>query len=241
MIARAVISSQSGSTMPWVPQTLDALVNIIIPPSGTSSPPLFINAACYTIHRIWSLHTTEATQHLDGSLYEPLELSVDTRDEEHVQHDPHPGVQRAIHTISALSIHTPFSPEFLDYLIGQNLSTLLSLRHYLIDLDAPIEISTPTAKSPEGDGTSDLPEIIHQILLSWMRDVELEEGIKRISEAIEKDKLDVQMLKEIIAGAERPDLRSGLARKDSEVETASPESPVVDDMARTLRGMALHI
>lgn len=206
MIARAVISSSTGPTTQWVPQTLNALLDIILPPNGSSSPQLFINAACYTVHRIWTLHEKETTHHLDSILRNPLEAWTEQVETQ----DPRPELQRAIQYISALSIHTPFSPDFLDYLIGQNLSLLLSLRQDLTELDAPIEISTSSAQPPGENSIAASSETIHQILLSWTRDVGLEDGVRRVIEAKQSDRAEVQYLTKIIAEAERPELANAV-------------------------------
>lgn len=162
-------------------------------------------------------------------------------------------MQRAITCISALLTHTPFSPEFLDYLIGQNLSILIWLRQYLFDPDAPIEISTSTTSSPGSDAGSTsatrgspgqdakgfgstLSKTIHQILLSWARDVGLEDGVRRISQAAEVDGFKLNM---IIAEAERSDLANAIALESSGqvAERGKGEKNEKDPQTEALTGM----
>ena len=129
-------------------------------------------------------------------------------------------MQRAINCISALAIHTPFSPEFLDYLIGQNLSILIWLRQYLFDPDACTEISPANKGSPGNDAGVALSERIHQILLNWVMDVGLEDGVRRIADAGDENDGDEYELDLIIAEAERSDIATALAQKlaDEEAE-----------------------
>lgn len=232
-VARAIIAP-SGTTpiSQWVPKTLGELLEITASSPGTqqinliagavslgsTSPPLFINAACYTIFRIWSLHTEEATEYLDQHLQQPLPEYMDYcksgSKESTKSSNPPAEMQKAVNRISALSIHTPFSPEFLDYLIGRNLSILISLRQYLFDADAPAKISA--AGSPGNDAGSELSKTIHQILLSWARNVGLEDGVQRVTEASKADEVDGFELDMIIAEADRHDLVEAVASKVSD-------------------------
>jgi len=226
-IAKAIIAAPGNSpTTTWVPQTLDDLLRVIAPEAGRTSPLLYINAACYTIFRIWSIHEKYATYHLDKRIQEPLLGYMDHLDKESTTSDPPSEIQRAINYISALAIHTPFSPEFLDYLIGKNLSNLIWLRRHLFDPDACIEISSASSGSIGNDGGVALSERIHQILLSWTRDVGLEDGVDIIAKAAEMDEADGHELDMLVTEAERSDLAETLAKKST---NARSEEEDVDE------------
>jgi hypothetical protein len=216
-------------TSEWVPETLDNLLRIIAPEPGRTSPLLYVNAACYTIFRIWSLHTEDATDHLDKRLQQPLPGYRAYLKEEWTTSDPPSEMQRAINCISALVIHTPFSPEFLDYLIGQNLSVLIWLRQYLLDPDACTEISSASKGSPGNDAGLALSERIHQILLSYTRDVGLEDGVRRNFDAGDEDDGDEYELDMIVAEAERSDIAKALAQKIADEEAEEDDSDENDE------------
>jgi hypothetical protein len=205
-------------TTTWVPRALDDLLRIIAPEPGRTSPLLYVNAACYTIYRIWSLHTKDATDHLDKKLQEPLPGYREYLKDESTTSDPPSEMQRAINCISALAVHTPFSPEFLDYLIGQNLSVLIWLRQYLFDPDACTEISSANKGSPGNDAGVALSERIHEILLNWTRNVGLEDGVRRIKDAGDESDGDAYELDMIITEAERSDIANALAKKLADEE-----------------------
>jgi hypothetical protein len=129
--------------------------------------------------------------------------------------------------------------------MGQNFTIFASIHRDLTnsDPDAPIEISTPAAKLPEKNESSELAETIRQILLSWARDVGLEDGVERISEASKSDQVDVQWLERILKEAERPDLTDALNVTMSDMETKDEEgveedrsSPSMNLMAGLLQG-----
>jgi hypothetical protein len=138
-------------------------------------------------------------------------------------------MQRAINCISALAIHTPFSPEFLDYLIGQNLSILIWLRQYLFDPDACTEIASANKGSPRNDAGLALSETIHQILLSYTRDVGLEDGVRRIFDAGDENDGDEYELDMIVAEAERSDIANALAQKIADEEAEEDDSDENDE------------
>lgn len=225
MVARAVTENPAPSTpakvSEWVPKTLDRLFEIIHPPPGISpSPPLFINAACYCVFRLYLLHYWEVTGHLDKIMRLPLRAYMKDRKMNSTEHyEPPPELIKATTTIKALSTNTPFDASFIDYLVGEYLIALVSLRQHLVvdstHPDVPIEISTSTSdKTNQAKADiSDLPETIHQLVVTWARDVELETGVRRVIEAVRSGYADVQEMAEMVMEAERPELSRAIVQR----------------------------
>ena len=225
MVARAVTENPAPSTpakvSEWVPKTLDRLFEIIHPRPGIpSSPPLFINAACYCVFRLYLLHYWEVTGHLDKIMRLPLRAYMKDRKMNSTEHyEPPPELVKATTTIKALSTNTPFNASFIDYLVGEYLIALVSLRQHLIanstHPDVPIEISTSTSdKTNQAKADiSDLPETIHQLVVTWARDVELETGVRRVIEAVRSGYVDVQEMAEMVVEAERPELSRAILQR----------------------------
>ena len=134
-------------------------------------------------------------------------------------YEPPPDLIKATTTIKALSTNTPFDASFIDYLVGEYLIALVSLRQHLIanstHPDAPIEISTSTSdKTNQAKADiSDLPETIHQLVVTWARDVELETGVRRVIEAVRSGYVDVQEMAEMVVEAERPELSRAILQR----------------------------
>jgi hypothetical protein len=122
----------------------------------------------------------------------------------------------SISTVQALSIHTPFSAEFLDFLITPILPSLIFIRYTLqaaSHLDAPIEISTSTPTTALKPDESDLPDTIRQLIVTWTKDIELEVAVKGIMDVLRSDRIDEKDLAEMILEAERPDLSTSVIER----------------------------
>jgi hypothetical protein len=225
MVARAVTENPAPSdpskSGEWVPRTLDRLFEIIHPPPGIPpSPPLFINAACYCVFRLYLIHYWPVTDHLDKIMRVPLRAYMRDRKTDSTEHyEPPPELVKATIVIKALSIHTPFNPDFIDYIVGEYLIPLVSLRQHLIanstHPDAPIEISTSTSDKPNQakEDNSELPETIHQLVVTWARDVELDTGVRRVIEAVRSGYAEVQEMADTIMEAERPELPRAIVKR----------------------------